>query len=164
MLGAPDIDEVVVAARRDSGTLGLFVVPAAELTFKRTTSLDPTRSLANVELNGVWVPEARLLGEPDVDAGKALAAALSSRHRRPSRSMGWARARALFDSSLTAAHDGGAAHVGQATEHALADMLVAIESARALTYQATSAVAEAHAARPGWPRPPRPRSATASGS
>ena len=46
-------------------------------TFKRTTSLDATRSLANVELNGVWVPEARLLGEPDVDAGKALASALS---------------------------------------------------------------------------------------
>ena len=29
VLGAPDVDEVVVAARRDSGTLGLFVVPAA---------------------------------------------------------------------------------------------------------------------------------------
>src|SRR5918994_250342 len=77
VLGAPDVDEVVVAARRDSGTLGLFVVPAAELTFKRTSSLDATRSLANVELNGIWVPDARMLGEPEVDAGAALTAALA---------------------------------------------------------------------------------------
>jgi alkylation response protein AidB-like acyl-CoA dehydrogenase len=144
VLGAPDVDEVVVAARRDSGTLGLFVVPAAELTFKRTTSLDPTRSLANVELNGVWVPEARLLGEPDVDAGKALAAALSVATAALALD-GLGVCAALFDSSLTAARDGGAVHVGQATEYALADMLVAIESARALTYQATCAVAESHA-------------------
>jgi alkylation response protein AidB-like acyl-CoA dehydrogenase len=144
VLGAPDIDEVVVAARRDTGTLGLFVVPAAELTFKRTTSLDPTRSLANVELNGVWVPEARLLGEPDVDAGKALAAALSVATVALALD-GLGACTALFDSSLAAARDGGAAHVGQATEHALADMLVAIESARALAYPATGAVAESHA-------------------
>jgi alkylation response protein AidB-like acyl-CoA dehydrogenase len=144
VLGAPDVDEVIVAARRDSGTLGLFVVPAAELTFKRTTSLDPTRSLANVELNGVWVPEARLLGEPDVDAGKALAAALSVASAALALD-GLGVCAALFDSSLSAARDGGAVHVGQATEYALADMLVAIESARALTYQATCAVAESHA-------------------
>ena len=136
VLGAPDVDEVVVAARRETGTLGLFVVPAAELTFKRTTSLDPTRSLANVELNGVWVPEARLLGEPDVDAGKALAAALSVATVALALD-GLGACTALFDSSLAAARDGLAVHSGQATEHALADMLVAIESARALAYQAT---------------------------
>jgi alkylation response protein AidB-like acyl-CoA dehydrogenase len=144
VLGAPDVDEVVVAARRETGTLGLFVVPAAELTFKRTTSLDPTRSLANVELNGVWVPEARLLGEPDVDAGKALAGALSVATVALALD-GLGACTALFDSSLTAARDGLAVHSGQATEHALADMLVAIESARALAYQATAAVAEGDA-------------------
>jgi alkylation response protein AidB-like acyl-CoA dehydrogenase len=144
VLGAPDVDEVVVAARRETGTLGLFVVPAAELTFKRTTSLDPTRSLANVELNGVWVPEARLLGEPDVDAGKALAAALSVATVALALD-GLGACTALFDSSLAAARDGLAVHSGQATEHALADMLVTIESARALAYQATAAVAEGHA-------------------
>ena len=52
---------------------------------------------------------------------------------------------ALFDSSLAAAREGEATHVGQATEHTLADMLVAIETARALTYQASCAVAEGHA-------------------
>jgi len=139
VLGAPDIGEVVVAARRESGTLGLFVVPADELTFKRTPSLDPTRSLANVELNGVWVPDARMLGAPDADAGKALGRALDET------TVGLAldalgACGALFDTSLDVARDGGVA--GQATEHALADMLVAIELARAATYQAVCAVAE----------------------
>jgi alkylation response protein AidB-like acyl-CoA dehydrogenase len=141
VLGAPDVDEVVVAARRNSGTLGLFVVPAAELTFKRTTSLDPTRSLANVELNGVWVPEARMLGEPDVDAGKALEVALCDATVALALD-GLGACAALFDSCLAAAHDGRIAHVGQATEHALAAMLVSIETSRALIYQAACAVAE----------------------
>jgi alkylation response protein AidB-like acyl-CoA dehydrogenase len=141
VLGAPEVGEVVVAARRDSGSLGLFVVPAAELTFKRTASLDPTRSLANVELNGVWVPDARMLGEPDADAGKALVPALAEA------TVGLAldalgACDALFEGSLVAARTGTAAHVGQATGHAIAEMLVAIETARALTYQAVCAVAE----------------------
>lgn len=141
VLGAPDVADVIVAARRDSGTLGLFVVPAAELTFKRTASLDPTRSLATVELNGVWVPDARVLGEPEVDAGKALATALGEA------TVGLAldalgACDALFEAALIAARTGTAAHVGQATGHAIAEMSAAIETARALTYQAVSAVAE----------------------
>jgi alkylation response protein AidB-like acyl-CoA dehydrogenase len=147
VLGAPDVDEVVVAARRETGTLGLFVVPAAELTFKRTTSLDPTRSLANVELNGVWVPEARMLGEPDVDAGKALE--LASCDATVALALdGLGACAALFDSCLAAAHDGRIAHAGQSTEHALAGMLVSIEMSRALTYQAACAVAERDATAP----------------
>ena len=148
VLGAPDTDEVVVAARRDSGSLGLFVVRSAELTFKRTTSLDATRKLANVELNGVWVPEARVLGEPDADAGRALSRALSEA------TVGLAldalgACDAMFDLSLDVARQHGGAR--QATEHDLADMLVAIATARAAIYQAASAVAErdasaAHAA------------------
>jgi alkylation response protein AidB-like acyl-CoA dehydrogenase len=142
VLGAPDVDEAVVAARRESGTLGLFVVPAAELTFKRTASLDPTRTLANVELNSIWVPDARMLGAQDADAGKALARALNEA------TVGLAldalgACGALFDTSLDVARNGGAA--GQATEHALADVLVAIETARAAVYQAACAVAEADA-------------------
>jgi alkylation response protein AidB-like acyl-CoA dehydrogenase len=139
VLGAPDVDEVVVAARRETGTLGLFVVPAAELTFKRTTSLDPTRSLANVELNGVWVPDARMLGAPDADAGKALGRALDEATVGLALD-GLGACGALFDTSLDVARDSGVA--GQAIEHALADMLVAIELARAAVYQAVCAVAE----------------------
>jgi alkylation response protein AidB-like acyl-CoA dehydrogenase len=117
-------------------------VPAAELTFKRTASLDPTRTLANVELNSIWVPDARMLGEQDADAGKALARALNEA------TVGLAldalgACGALFDTSLDVARNGGAA--GQATEHALADVLVAIETARAAVYQAACAVAEADA-------------------
>ena len=139
VLGAPDVDEVVVAARRDSGTLGLFVVPAAELTFKRTDSIDATRPLANVELNGVWVPDARMLGTPDADAGRALARALDEA------TVGLAvdalgACTALFDASLATAIRGGA--TGQTVEHALADMLVAIELARAVVYRAVAAISE----------------------
>jgi len=139
VLGAPTVDEVVVAARRDAGTLGLFVVPAAELTFKRTDSIDATRSLANVELNGVWVPDARMLGEPDEDAGRALSRALAEA------TVGLAldalgACSALLDASLVVAIEGGA--TGQAVEHALAGMLVAIELARAATYRAVAALAD----------------------
>ena len=142
VLGAPDVDEVVVAARRESGTLGLFVVPAAELTFKRTASLDPTRTLANVELNGIWVPDARMLGEPDADAGKALARALGEATVALALdALGVCST--LFDTSLDVARNDAVA--GQATEHALADMLAAIETARAAIYQATCAVAEGDA-------------------
>jgi alkylation response protein AidB-like acyl-CoA dehydrogenase len=139
VLGAPTVDEVVVAARRDAGTLGLFVVPAAELTFKRTDSIDATRSLANVELNGVWVPDARMLGEPDEDAGRLLTHALGEA------TVGLAldalgACSALLDISLAAAVEGRAA--GQAIEHVLADMLVAIELARAAAYRAVAALAD----------------------
>ena len=139
VLGAPTVDEVVVAARCDTGPLGLFVVPAAELTFKRTESIDLTRPVANVELNGVWVPDARLLGEPGEDAARPLARALSEA------TVGLAldalgACSALFDAALAVAGDGRAP--GQVTEHALAEMLVAVEMARAATYEAVAAVAE----------------------
>ncbi|MBN2623663.1 MAG: acyl-CoA/acyl-ACP dehydrogenase [Acidimicrobiales bacterium] len=145
VLGAPEVSEVVVAARRESGSLGLFVVPAAELTFKRTATIDPTRSLANVELNGVWVPDARALGEPEADAGRALAQALDYA------TVGLAldalgACGALLDSSFEVARTSAAA--GQAIEHALADMLVATETARAAVYQATAAVSEGHPSAP----------------
>jgi alkylation response protein AidB-like acyl-CoA dehydrogenase len=79
VLCCAEVDEIVVAARRASGMLGLFVVPASEVTFARVESLDGTRSLGNLELDGVWVPDARMLGEPDVtvDATPAVAATVA---------------------------------------------------------------------------------------
>jgi alkylation response protein AidB-like acyl-CoA dehydrogenase len=139
VLGGPDVDEIAVAARRENGTLGLFVVPAAELTFKRTTGLDHTRSLGNVELNSVWVPDARMLGEADADARKPLGRALAEATVALALDALGACGE-LFDASLAVARDGGVA--GQAVEHALADMLVAVETSRAATYQAVGAVAE----------------------
>lgn len=143
VLGGPDVDEVVVAARRETGTLGLFVVPAAELTFKRTTSLDPTRTLANVELNSVWVPDARMLGDPSADAGAALARVLAEATVALALDALGACG-AMVDASLDEARDGGVG--GQAVEHALADMLVTLEMARAATYQAACAVSEGDSA------------------
>ena len=79
VLCCADVDEIVVAARRASGTLCLFVVPAAEIAFTRVDSVDGTRSLGNLELDGVWVPDARMLGDPDVtvDATPAVAATIA---------------------------------------------------------------------------------------
>jgi len=79
VLCCAEVDEIVVAARRSSGTLGLFVVPAAEVSFTRVDSLDGTRSLGNLELDGVWVPDARMLGNPDaaVDATPAVATTIA---------------------------------------------------------------------------------------
>jgi alkylation response protein AidB-like acyl-CoA dehydrogenase len=79
VLCCAEVDEIVVAARRASGMLGLFVVPAADVTFARVDSVDGTRSLGNLELDGVWVPDARMLGDPHVtvDATPAVAAAVA---------------------------------------------------------------------------------------
>src|ERR687892_155509 len=79
VLSCAEVDEIVVAARRSSGTLGLFVVPAAEVSFTRVDSLDGTRSLGNLELDGVWVPDARMLGDPEaaVDVTPAVAATIA---------------------------------------------------------------------------------------
>jgi alkylation response protein AidB-like acyl-CoA dehydrogenase len=106
VLCCAEVDEIVVAARRGSGMLGLFVVPASEITFTRVESLDGTRSLGNLELDGVWVPDARMLGEPDVtvDATPAVAATIAEA------TVGMALdavgvCGALFQSSLEAALD-----------------------------------------------------------
>ena len=79
VLCCTEVDEIVVAARRASGMLGLFVVPAADVTFTRVDSVDGTRSLGNLELDGVWVPDARMLGDPHVtvDATPAVAATVA---------------------------------------------------------------------------------------
>jgi alkylation response protein AidB-like acyl-CoA dehydrogenase len=79
VLCCAEVDEIVVAARRASGTLGLFVVPAAEVAFARVDSVDGTRSLGNLELDGVWVPDARMLGDAEVtvDATPAVAATIA---------------------------------------------------------------------------------------
>jgi alkylation response protein AidB-like acyl-CoA dehydrogenase len=106
VLCCAEVDEIVVAARRASGTLGLFVVPAADVTFARVESLDGTRSVGNLELDGVWVPDARMLGDPDVavDATPAVAATIAEA------TVGMALdivgvCGALFQSSLEAALD-----------------------------------------------------------
>ena len=79
ILCCAEVDEIVVAARRASGTLGLFVVPATDVAFARVDSVDGTRSLGNLDLDGVWVPDARMLGDPDVtvDATPAVAATVA---------------------------------------------------------------------------------------
>jgi alkylation response protein AidB-like acyl-CoA dehydrogenase len=138
VLGAPAVHEVVVSARRDDGPLGLFVVPADELTFKRTDSVDGTRSIADVELNGVWVPDARLLGEPAADATAAFGRALRESFVALALDSLGACA-ALVDAAQVTITEGHAP--GQATEHALADMVVAIETTRALVYEAVATVA-----------------------
>ncbi|HET6833116.1 MAG TPA: acyl-CoA dehydrogenase family protein [Acidimicrobiales bacterium] len=106
VLCCAEVDEIVVAARRASGTLALFVVPAADVTFARVESIDGTRSLGNLELDGVWVPDARMLGDPDVavDATPAVAATIAEA------TVGMALdtvgvCGALFQSSLEAALD-----------------------------------------------------------
>src|SRR5690606_39585392 len=113
----------------------------------RTASLDATRSLARVDLDGVWVPDARLLGGPDadVDGGKAIGRVVTEAV------VGLAldalgACDALIDASLGVALQGGVA--GQATEHALADMVVAADLARAATYPAPAAVAAGDARAP----------------
>src|SRR5690606_41884676 len=106
--------------------------------------------LARVDLDGVWVPDARVLGGPDadVDAGKAIGRVVTEAVVGLALDAPGA-CDALIEASLEVALQGGVA--GQATEHALADMVAAADLARAATYQATAAAASgagrpAHAA------------------
>jgi len=153
VLVAPDVDEVVVAARTPgpgAGAVGLFVVPGADLRITPERSLDMSRPLATVDLAGVTVPADRALGRPGEDASAALARAceeaavalaletLGACQRMFEMVLAYAKERHQFGAPIGSF---------QAVKHKMADLFVVIERARALTYYAVAALAEDDPAR-----------------
>src|SRR5207344_2511487 len=58
---SPDVDQIAVVARQDSGELAVAVVPAAELTIDEITPLDKTRPVGHLSFAGLTVPAEHVL-------------------------------------------------------------------------------------------------------
>jgi alkylation response protein AidB-like acyl-CoA dehydrogenase len=149
VLGALDADEVAIVARV-AGTSGddgvaAFVVPRADLEITPVAALDMTRTLGTVSLDGVRVGEDRLLGEP----GPATAAALRRGVEEAVVMLALetvGTCQTIFDVTLDYAkqREQFGVPIGsfQAIKHKFADMLVALERARATGYFAALTIAE----------------------
>jgi alkylation response protein AidB-like acyl-CoA dehydrogenase len=145
----PDATELVVVARlpgRDGDDgVGAFVVPGDAVTVTPTTSLDPTRPIGTVALDGVTVEADRVLGEPGPETAGALHHAMDEATVALAlETVGvcqW-----IFDTSLEYAmqREQFGVPIGsfQAIKHKFADMLVAVERARATGYFAALTIAE----------------------
>jgi alkylation response protein AidB-like acyl-CoA dehydrogenase len=148
MGAAPDgdtADEIVVAARVEEGDgVGLFIVPGGSAKTQRVESLDASRPIATVELDGVRVGADRVLGTPGACApslGRALEEAAVAIALE---TVG--ACQTLFDCTLEYAKHreqfGRPIGSFQAIQHKFADMFAAIEKARETGYFAAMAIAE----------------------
>ncbi len=146
---ASTADEIAVVARtpgtRGDDGGGAFVVSRSDVRLEPIDALDPTRPLARVALDGVRIGADRALGAP----GPATAAAV--RRAVEVAAMALAvetvgAAQAIFDITLAYAkqREQFGAPIGsfQAIKHKFADMLVALERARATSYFAALTIAE----------------------
>jgi alkylation response protein AidB-like acyl-CoA dehydrogenase len=148
------VDELVVAARLpgSSGSDGicLFAVPQEDVKAVAIPALDASRQLATVELDAVRIPPERALGTPG-EQGTALRRAIDEAALAMAlESVGTCQAilDIALEHSKTRHQFGVPIGSFQAMKHKLADMLVLLERARALSYLATAAVAEEDAERP----------------
>jgi alkylation response protein AidB-like acyl-CoA dehydrogenase len=146
----PTADGRAVIVARVPGTagddgVGAFVVPLAGCTISPVDAVDPSRLLATVAFDGVFVDAAHTLRAP----GRATAAAL--RRALDTATLALAldavgAAQQLFDVSLdyVKQREQFGVPVGsfQAIKHKFADLLVLLERARALGYYAALTIAE----------------------
>jgi alkylation response protein AidB-like acyl-CoA dehydrogenase len=145
VLDGATADEVVLAAQVEEGDgVGLFVLPRAELRVASVKSLDGSRPLAALALDGVRAGPERTLGRPGASAA-ALARALEEAvtalaidvvgtcQALLERVLDHARQRRQFDQPIGAF---------QAVQHKCTDMYVAIEKARATALFAVMTIVE----------------------
>jgi len=146
---AATADEIAVVARRpgtrDDVDVGAFVVPRADVRVEPVDALDASRPLARVLLDGVRVGADRVLGEP----GPATAAAIGRAVEAGVTALAVetvGAAQEIFDITLAYAkqREQFGVPIGsfQAIKHKFADMLVALERARATSYFAALTIAE----------------------
>jgi len=128
---------VLLAAARTPGATALFEVDPAHVTRRAVTTMDTTRRLAVVRLDGA-------AGRPAGPGRTALARARDLACIALSAEQVGAAQRAL---ELTVAHTQARVQFGrpiasfQALQHRMADLYVLVESARSLSYAAASAAA-----------------------
>jgi alkylation response protein AidB-like acyl-CoA dehydrogenase len=134
------VDKLLVVVRHDDGPLAL-VVDSADVETTAIRTLDPTRRLVEVALDGVRVAGDRSI-TPDVETlQRALAEATVSLALEMV-----GACQSIFDVTLEYAkqREQFGVPIGsfQAVKHKLADMAVALERARATAYFATLTLAE----------------------
>jgi alkylation response protein AidB-like acyl-CoA dehydrogenase len=149
VLEAATADEIAVVARRpgtdgDDG-VGAFVVPRAEVGVEPVDAFDASRPLARVVLDGVRVGADRALGEPGPTTAVAVRRAVEvAAVALAVETVG--AAQSIFDITLAYAkqREQFGVPIGsfQAIKHKFADMLVALERARATSYFAALTIAE----------------------
>jgi len=136
-------DEIAVAARVDDGQR-LFVVAGKDVRAAPERTLDQSRRLATVELGATHVDADRALGEPG-DATAAIERAVDEATAALALEM-VGTCQAIFDVVLDYAKErqqfGVPIGSFQAIKHKFADMLVALERARATAYFAAATIAE----------------------
>jgi alkylation response protein AidB-like acyl-CoA dehydrogenase len=146
---AATADEIVVIARRpgtqgDAG-VGAFVVPRADVGVEPVEALDGSRHLARVALDGVRTGADRVLGEPGPASATAIRRAVELAVTALSIETVGA-AQTIFDVTLEYAkqREQFGVPIGsfQAIKHKFADMLIALERARATSYFAALTIAE----------------------
>jgi alkylation response protein AidB-like acyl-CoA dehydrogenase len=143
------VDELVVVARLAGHPSGdgvrAVVVPVAAASTTVLHSLDGSRRLAHVELDGVRVARDRVLGDPDAPAAAPLQRAIEEATVALALEM-VGTAQTIFDTTLEYAkhREQFGVSIGsfQAIKHKFADMLVALERARSLGYFAALTIAE----------------------
>jgi alkylation response protein AidB-like acyl-CoA dehydrogenase len=142
-------DEIAVVARLPGSSgddgVGAFVVPRADTGVEPVDALDPTRTLARITLDGVRVDSDRVLGEPGPATATAIRRAVELAVTALAIEIVGA-AQAIFDVTLTYAKEreqfGVPIGSFQAIKHKFADMLIALERARATAYFATLTIVE----------------------
>ncbi|MDX3224845.1 acyl-CoA dehydrogenase [Streptomyces sp. ME19-01-6] len=140
VLGAADADLVVLAAATADG-IAWFAVDARDLEIRAHDSADPTRPTAEVSASRTAVPADRALAV-DPELVRDLAAVLFAAE---------ACGTAAWALETAAAHARTREQFGrpigqfQAVKHLCADMLVRVEQARALTWDAARAAGEERA-------------------
>ncbi|MGW7304864.1 acyl-CoA dehydrogenase [Streptomyces sp. NPDC054835] len=138
VLGAAQADLLILPARAQCGTVWL-AVDADTLDVRPHESADPTRPTAEVAADGVLVPASRILGgvEPalvaDLAAVLFAADACGTAARVLDIAAEHARTRVQFGKPIGQF---------QGVKHLCADMLVRLEQARALTWDAARAARE----------------------
>jgi alkylation response protein AidB-like acyl-CoA dehydrogenase len=140
---ADRVDEIAVAALVD-GRPGLLVVPAADVAAVPTRTLDTTRRLCTIVLDGVHVDRDRLLSgaaDPAVALSRAVDEATSALSLELVGTCS-----AIFELALAYAKEreqfGVKIGSFQAMKHKFADMFTALEAARATAYFSAVAIAE----------------------
>jgi alkylation response protein AidB-like acyl-CoA dehydrogenase len=149
VMGGVGADEVVVVAREpgsagDAG-VGAYVVPGTSLAVTPIEALDPSRGLARITLDGTRVGADRILGEPGAGTAAALRVVVEEATVALAlETVGTCQT--IFDVTLEYAkqREQFGVPIGsfQAVKHKFADMLVALERARATAYFAALTVAE----------------------
>jgi alkylation response protein AidB-like acyl-CoA dehydrogenase len=149
VLGGDRADEIVVVARTpdtdgDDGVLAL-VAPRTALEVTPWRALDPTRGLVTIRLDGVHLDQDRLLCEPGPDTAARLRRAIEEATAALAVEI-VGTCQTIFDVTLEYAkqREQFGVPIGsfQAIKHKFADMLIALERARATSYFAALSQAE----------------------